>query len=82
MQFLIDIYEDNKFYKQVIYNELKAINNYSFSNFKKSIKSHFNWAYNILDVLLNSTYLTKNQKEKVQQIKDDVKENEKNSKKT
>lgn len=82
LQFLIDIYEDNKFYKQVIYNELKAINNYSFSNFKKSIKSHFNWAYNILDVLLNSTYLTKNQKEKVQQIKDDVKENEKNSKKT
>ena len=81
LQFLIDIYEDNEFYKQVIYHELKAINNYTYSNFKRTIKDHFKWTYSILDELLNSQYLTQIQKDKVQKIKDEVKENENDSKK-
>ena len=80
LQFLIDIYEDNSFYKQVIYHELKAINNYTYSNFKRSINNHFNWTYNILDELLNSQYINDKQKAKVQQIKDEVKSNENNKK--
>ena len=81
LQFLIDIYEDNEFYKQVLYHELKAINNYTYSNFKRTITSQFNWAYDIFDTLLNSKYLTQIQKDKVQSIKNDVKENEKNNNK-
>ena len=81
LQFLIDIYEDNEFYKQVIYHELKAINNYTYSNFKRTITSQFNWTYDIFDTLLNSKYLTQIQKDKVQQIKNDVKDNENKNKK-
>ena len=76
LQFLIDIYEDTEFYKQVIYHEIKAINNYTYSNFKRTIKDHFNWTYNILDELLNSKYIYDEQKEKLKKIKDDVKSNE------
>ena len=78
---MIDVYEDNYFYKQVLYHELKAINNYTYSNFKKTITKHFDWAYKILDVLLNSQYLSQIQKDKVQQIKNDVKSNENKNKK-
>ena len=81
LDFLIDVYEDNYFYKQVLYHELKAINNYTYSNFKKTITKHFDWAYKILDVLLNSQYLSQIQKDKVQQIKNDVKSNENKNKK-
>ena len=81
LDFLIDVYEDNYFYKQVLYHELKAINNYTYSNFKKTINKHFDWAYKILDVLLNSQYLSQIQKDKVQQIKNDVKSNENKNKK-
>ena len=78
MQYLIDIYEDNEFYKQVLFHELKAINNYAYSNFKKTIKDHFNWAYSIFDELLDSKYLKDEQKKLVQKIKDEVRENELN----
>ena len=78
LQFLIDIYEDNEFYKQVIYHELKAINNYTYSNFKRTITKEFKWTYDILDTLLNSKYIKQAQKDKLQQIKKDVQENENN----
>ena len=76
LEFLIDVYDDNYFYKQVIYHELKAINNYTYSNFKRTIKKHFDWAYKILDELLNSQYLSQIQKDKVELIKNDVQDNE------
>ena len=76
LQFLIDVYEDNEFNKQVIYHELKAINNYTYSNFKRTIKDHFNWTYNIIDELLNSKYIYEAQKEKLRLIRQDVKNNE------
>jgi glycosyltransferase involved in cell wall biosynthesis len=76
LQFLIDIYEDNEFYKQVIYHELKAINNYTYSNFKRTIKDHFRWTYDILDELLNSKYIYEEQKTKIKKIRDEVKSNE------
>jgi hypothetical protein len=78
LQFLIDKLEDNEFDKKIIYHELKAINKYEYSNFKKTIKSHFDWAYKIFDELINSKYLNIKQKEKVLKIKEEVKENEKN----
>ena len=41
LQFLFDILEDNEFDKKIIYHELKAINKYEYSNFKKTITHHF-----------------------------------------
>ena len=78
LQFLVDKLEDNEFGKQVLYHEIKAINNYTYSNFKRTIKSHFNWTYSIFDELINSKYIKPHQREKLQKIKDEIKENEKN----
>ena len=80
LQFLVDKLEDNEFGKQVLYHEIKAINNYTYSNFKRTIKSHFNWVYSIFDELINSKYIKPHQREKLQKIKDEIKENEKNQK--
>jgi len=76
LQFLIDKLDDNEIGKKTIYYELKAINEYEYSNFKKTIKHHFNWTYSILDELINSKYLDEKQKDKVKKIKEEVKENE------
>ena len=80
LQFLIDKLDDNNLKKQIIYHEIKAINNYTYSNFKSTIKNHFNWTYSIFDYLLNSEDLNEMQKENLQKIKDEIKENENNSK--
>ena len=68
------------FGKQVLFHEIKAINNYDYSNFKKTITHHFDWAYSIFDFLLNSEDITEKQKEYLQKIKDEIKENENNQK--
>jgi len=81
LQFLFDILEDNEFDKKIIYHELKAINKYEYSNFKKTITHHFDWAYKIFDELINSKYLDNNQREKVKKIKEEVQQNEINQKK-
>ena len=70
MQYLVDKLKDNEFEKQVLYNEIRVINEYAYSNFKKTITSHFNWAYSIFDGLINSTYIKPHQKEFLQKIKD------------
>ena len=77
LQFLLDKLDDNEIGKNIIYHELKAINKYDYSNFKKTITHHFNLAYTILDELINSKYLDEKQKDKVKKIKEEVKENEK-----
>ena len=76
LQFLLDKIEDNELGKQIIFYELRAINNYTYSNFKRTIKHHFNWTYSIFDELLNSKYLKIKQKEEVLKIKEEIKENE------
>ena len=80
LQFLIDKLDDNNLKKQIIYHEVKAINNYTYSNFKRTITHHFSLAYSIFEYLLNGEDLNEQQKEKLRKIKDEIKENEKNSK--
>ena len=77
MQFLVDKLDDNKLGKQILYHEIKAINNYSYSNFKRTITHHFNWTYSIFDYLLNSSDITEEQRKNLQKIKNEIKENEK-----
>ena len=81
LQFLIDKLDDNKFGKQVLYYEIKVIDEYNYSNFKKTITHHFNWTYSIFDYLINSTDITEKQREHLQKIKDGIKENENKQKK-
>ena len=80
MQFLLDKLDDNKLGKQILYHEIKAINNYSYSNFKRTITHHFDWAYSIFDYVINSTDITDEQRKKLQKIKEEIKENERMSK--
>ena len=80
IQFLVDKLDDNELGKKILFYEIKAINEYGYSNFKKTITHHFDLAYNILDPLINSNYLNAQQKELLQKIKDDIKENENNQK--
>ena len=76
MQYLVDKLEDNELEKQILFYEIKAINSYDYSNFKKTIKSHFNLTYSIFDGLINSKYIKPHQKEYLQKIKDEIKDNE------
>ena len=62
LHYLMDKLEDNEFDKQILYHEVKAINNWTYFNFKRTIKHHFNWTYSIFDELLNSKYITEKQK--------------------
>ena len=77
LHFLMDKLEDNEFEKQILYYETKAVNNWTYSNFKRTIKHHFNLTYSIFDELLNSKYITEKQKDHLKKIKEEIKENEK-----
>ena len=77
LNYLLEKLEDNEFNKLTIYNELKAMEPYYFSNFKRTITHHFYLAYIVIDDLLKTKYLTEKQKEKVIKMKKIVQENEK-----
>ena len=80
LQFLVDKLDDNELGKKILYHEIKAINNFTYSNFKRTITHHFDWVYDIFDPLINSSYLNLQQRENLQKIKDEIKENENNQK--
>ena len=81
MQFLVDKLDDDKVGKQILYHEIKAINNFTYSNFKRTITHHFDWVYNIFDKLIDSKDITEKQRENLLKIKNEIKENEKKQKK-
>jgi glycosyltransferase involved in cell wall biosynthesis len=81
MQFLVDKLDDDKVGKQILYHEIKAINNFTYSNFKRTITHHFDWVYSIFDKLIDSKDITEKQRENLQKIKNEIKENEKKQKK-
>ena len=80
MQFLVDKLDDDKVGKQILYHEIKAINNFTYSNFKRTITHHFDWVYNIFDKLIDSKDITEKQRENLLKIKNEIKENEKKQK--
>ena len=76
MQFLEDKLDNNRLGKQTLFYEIRAINNWTYSNFKRTITHHFDWVYSIIDKLIGNSYITEQQREKLRQIKRDIKENE------
>lgn len=81
LNYLLDTLEDNEFNKLFIYNELKAMDPYNFSNLKRTVTHDFEMLYVVLDDLIKSKYLTDKQKEKVMKMKATVQENEQANKK-
>jgi len=80
LDYLLETLEDNEFNKLFIYNELKAMDPYDFSNLKRTVTHDFEMLYVVLDDLLKSKYLTDKQKEKVLNMKKTIQENEKKAK--
>jgi len=78
LQYLSEKLGNNEFDHKILYHEIKSINNFTYSNFKRTITHHFDWAYKIFDGLIESKYLTEKQKKHLQTIKSEIMENEKN----
>ena len=75
LQFLIEKTKNNKIEKQLIYHEIISINYYT--NFYRFINHDFKMVYDILDKIVKSRFLTKNQKRIIILIKYILKEKEK-----
>ena len=71
LQFLIERTRNIKIERQLIYHEIMSINYYW--NFYKNIKNHFKMVYNILDKMIKSRFLLKNEKQRLILIKNRLK---------
>ena len=74
LQFLIEKTRNNKFERQIIYYELMSINYYW--NFYRKINKHFKMIFNILDKMIKSRFLMKDQKQTLILMKHRLKEKE------
>jgi glycosyltransferase involved in cell wall biosynthesis len=74
LQFLIEKTRNNKFERQLIYYELMSINYYW--NFYRKINHHFKMIFNILDKMIKSRFLLKDQKQALILMKHSLKEKE------
>ena len=75
LQFLIEKTQNNKIERQLIYYEIMSINYYT--SFYKYIKHDYNMVYNILDKMIKNRFLSKNQKQVLIYIKENLMEKEK-----
>ena len=80
LNYLYDIMDDNEIERQTLYHEIISINAYDFSTFSKRLKSHFDLLYRVVDGIIDSKYLTEQEKEKLRNIKNDVKKKEESEK--
>jgi glycosyltransferase involved in cell wall biosynthesis len=74
LQFLIEKTRNNKFERQLIYYELMSINYYW--NFYRKINHHFKMIFKILDKMIKSRFLLKDQKQALILMKHSLKEKE------
>ena len=68
--------DDNEIERQTLYHEIISINAYQFSNFAKQLTSHYDMLYRVIDGIIDSKYLSEQEKEKLRNIKNDVKKKE------
>jgi len=80
LQFLIEKTRNNKIERQLIYYELMSINYYW--NFYRNINHHFKIIFNILDKMIKSRFLMKDQKQTLILMKHSLEEKENNLLKT
>ena len=70
--YLYDTLEDNAFDKKVICHEIIGANNFDFLKFSNIVNDHFDMFYRVVDGLLNTSYLTEKEREKLVEIKKEV----------
>lgn len=76
LNFLYDHMDDNEIERQTLYHEIISINAYQFSNYAKQLTSHYDMLYRVIDGIIDSKYLSEQEKEKLRNIKNDVKKKE------
>ena len=81
LNYLYDIMDDNEIERQTLYHEIISINAYEYTNFAKQLNSNFDMLYRVIDGIIDSKYLTDNEKEKLRNIKNDVMKKEESLKK-
>ena len=80
LHFLIEKFNDSEIEQKTIYHEIVSINFYQYSNFHKNINDHYEMLYSILDKIIKSKYLTDENKKRINEIKNEMKQKEKNNK--
>lgn len=78
LQFLIEKTKNNKLERQLIFHEIMMINYYL--NFYKYINHDYEMVYNIINKMIKSRFLSKNQKDQLLYIMNQLKEKEKKKK--
>ena len=80
LNYLYENMADNKIEKQTICQEIISINAYDYSNFTLHLNNNYDMLYRVIDGIIDSQYLTQNEKSTLKQIKSQVmnKENSQN----
>jgi glycosyltransferase involved in cell wall biosynthesis len=79
VNYLYEKMEDNEIERKTLCHEIISVHAYDFSKFT-NINDHFDMVYRVIDGIINSKYLTENEKEKLRTIKNDVVNKENNKK--
>ena len=79
LNYLYDNMDDNFIERRTLYFEIISINN-NFLKFSIYLNDHFDMFYRVMDKLLNCRYLTKNEKVKLREIRNEIENKEKSLK--
>ena len=79
LNFLLEKLKNNEIERQTIYHEMISINSYDYSNYYLHVDHNYEMLYKVLDELFKSQYLTQKEKERIIQIKNQMKEKEEKS---
>ena len=76
LTYLYDNMADNEIERKTLCHEIISINAEDFSNFGKQLSSNFDTLYRVLDGIIDSKYLSENEREKIRNIIIEVKQKE------
>ena len=77
LNYLYDSMDDNLIERKTIYHEIIGINSFNYLKFTNNLKDHFDMFYRVVDGLINSIYLSQNEKEKLKEARKEVENLEK-----
>ena len=81
LNYFYDSSDDNLIERKVIYHEIIGINSFDFLKFINNLKDNFDMFYRVVDRLINSIYLSQNEKEKLKETRKEIENLEKRLKK-
>lgn len=76
INFLYDIMGDSLIEKKTLCHEIISINAFEFSNFARRLNDNFDKLYRVIDGIVDSQYLSQKEKDKLKEIRNEVKKKE------